>query len=291
MIKNLSIISTRFELKILLKIFKQIIDISNDLKKLVLFSLFLVFLVPSSAFGFADIENKEIVAESHDKDVVLSLEFGENQISRFDRIIPSFKTGWLAVGESIIEINNARTKIMGNSFVVHSENILIYAKGLGDKNYLINTYLLGDNHLDPIKLTTVLNHDVNNEIKDKSLKPNMIVLVQQDIKTFWNDTYDIEIKVFDKLINSRPQFYQSLGAINKAEIDVTLKDSTGKELTKLTGQTNSKGFWNGDFFVPQNLIRGGTYIVEVTVTYLDSINFQKLETFIISDTKDGKSSN
>jgi len=261
------------------------------LKKLILFSIFLIFLVPTSVFGIADIENKEIVAESQDKDVVMSLEFGENQISRFDRIVPSLKTGWLVVGESIVEIKNARSKIMGNSFVVHSENILIYAKGLGNENYLVNTYLLGDNHLDPIKLTTVPNHVVNNEIKDKSLRPDMIVLVQQDIKTFWNDTYDIEMKVFDKSINSRPQFYQSLGTINKAEVNVTLKDPTGNELAKLTGQTNSKGFWNGDFFVPQNLVQGGTYIVEVTVTYLDSINFQKFETFIISDTKDGKSSN
>ncbi len=260
------------------------------LNKIVLFSLFPLILVSSIPFGFADLENKEIIAESQDKDVILSLEFGENQISRFDRIIPTLTTGSLVVGESILEINNARTKIMGNSFVIHSENILIYAKGVGNENYSINSYLLGGNELDPIKLTTVPK-SVPTKLKDKSLQPQMIVLVQQDIKTFWNDTYDIEIKVFDKSINSRPQFYQSLGAINKAEIDVTLKDSTGKELTKLIGQTNSKGYWNEDFFVAQNLIQGGTYFVEVNVTYLDSINFQKFETFIISDTKDGKSSN
>jgi hypothetical protein len=172
---------------------------------------------------------------------------------------------------------------MGNSFVVHSENILIYAKGLGNEHYLINSYLLGSNQLNPIRLVTVPSQDGTTVIEDDSIPLEMIVLVQQDIKTFWNDVYDIEVKVFDKAINPNPQFYQSLGAINQAKIDVTLKNFDGEKLTKLTGQTNSKGFWDGDYFVFQNLVAGGTYIVEVNVTYLDSNNSQKFETFIVSD--------
>jgi len=261
------------------------------LNRLFLLSLILLVLIPSSVFGVPNIENKDIIAESKDGDIVLSLEFGENLISRFDRIIPTLQSGLLVVGDSIVEIENAKIKIMGNSFVVHSENILIYAKGIGDENYLINSYFLGNNRLDPIRLETVPTQDATTGIKDDSIPLEMIVLVQQNFKTYWNDTYDIEIKVFDKAINSNPQFYQSLGAINQAMIDVTLKDLDGEKLTQLTGETNSKGFWNGDFFVSQNLIPGGTYIVEVNVKYLDSNNFQKFETFIISDTKDAKSSN
>ncbi len=261
------------------------------LKRLFLLPLFLLVLVPHSVFGVADIENKSIIAESKDGEIVLSLEFGENQYTRFDKIIPTLQSGLLVIGDRIVEIENARTKIMGNSFVVHSENILIYAKGIENEFYLINSYLLGNNQLKPIKLVTVPIQEVNTEIKNTSLPIEMIVLVQQDIRTFWNDTYNIEIKVFDKAINSNPRFYQSLGAINQAEIDVTLKNIDGEELTQLMGQTNSKGFWNGDYFVFQNLISGGTYIVEVNVTYLESNNYQKFETFIISDTRDSKSSN
>ena len=261
------------------------------LNKSALLFLFLLVFLPDSVFGIADVENKDIVAESQDGNIVLSLEFGENLISRFDRIIPTLQSGWLVVGESILLIEDARTKIMGNSFVIHSENMLIYAKGLGSENYVINSYLIGSNQLEPIKLATVSTQDVTTEIKDDSMPLDIIVLVQHDTKTFWNDTYDIEIKVFDKAINPNPQFYQSLGAINLAEIDVILKDLDGEELTKLTGHTNSKGFWNGDFYVTQNLVTGGTYIVEVNVSYLESNNFQNFETFIISDTKDAKSSN
>ena len=245
--------------------------------------LFLLVLVPTSAFGVADLENKNIIAESDNGEIVLSLEFGESLISRFDRIIPTLQSGLLVVGDSILEIKDARTKIMGNSFVVHSENILIYAKGLGNESYLINSYLLGSNQLDSIRLETVSSEDIVPVLEDNSTPLEMIVLVQQDIKTFWNDPYDIEIKVFDKAINPNPQFYQSLGAINQAEIDVTLKDLDGEELTNLTGQTNSKGFWDGDYFVLQNIVVGGKYIVEVDVTYLESNNFQSFETFIISD--------
>lgn len=259
-----------------------------NLKIFALLSIFLLFLVPSSVLGVPDVENKEIVAESQDKDIVLSLEFGKNIISRFDRIIPTLQSGVLVVGDSIIEIENARTKIMGNSFVVHSENILIYAKGLESNQFLINSYLLGSNELEPIKLTSIPTQNVSIETENKSKQLDLIVLLQQDIRTYWNDSYDIEIKVFDKKVNPKPQFYQSLGAINQANIDVTLKDLEGKELTQLNGQTNSKGFWKGDFYVRQNLVSGGTYIVEVNVTYLESTNFQQIETFIIQNTREVK---
>jgi len=250
--------------------------------------LFLIVLVPNSVFGVADIENKDIIAESKDGEIVLSLKFGENQYSRFDRIIPTLQSGLLVLGDIIMEIQDARTKIMGNSFVVHSENILIYANGIGNEHYLINSYLLGSNQLDPIRLETIPTLEDANGIKEDTKPIEMIVLVRQNFKTFWKENYNIAIKVFDKDINQNPQFHQSFGAVNQAEIVVTLKELNGERSVKLTGQTNSKGFWNGSLFVNQNIIPGGKYIVEVDVTYLDSNNFQKFETFVVSDTRSSK---
>jgi len=258
------------------------------LNRLLLLSSFLLVLVPNSVFGVADIENKDIIAESQDGEIVLSLEFGENQYSRFDRIIPTLQSGLLVLGDSIVEIKDARTKIMGNSFVVHSENILIYANGIGNEHYLINSYFLGSNQLDPIRLETVPTQDATTGIEENTKSTEMIVLVQQNFKTFWKENYNIAIKVFDKEINPKPQFYESFGAINQAEIEVTFKDLDGEKITELTGQTNSKGFWNGSVFVNQNLAAGGKYIVEVDVTYLNSNNFQKFETFVVADTRSSK---
>ncbi|MDH3277326.1 MAG: hypothetical protein OEL77_02120 [Nitrosopumilus sp.] len=261
------------------------------MERIVAISIGLLILVPHSVFGVADIENKNLLAESWDGDIVLFLDFGENIISKFNRIIPTLQSGMLVIGDQIIEIENARTKIMGNSFVVHSENILIYAKGLENNKFLINSYLIGSNQLDAIQLaTTPIEPDVSSEIKSNLIPIEMIVLVQQDIRTFWNENYDIEVKVFDKSINPKPQFFQSLGAINQAEIDVKLSDIEGIELAHLTGKTNSKGFWEGNYFVRQNLVSGGKYSVEVDVRYLESENLQKFETLIIADTANAKNS-
>lgn len=256
-----------------------------------MFSIGFLFLIPSSVLGNTDLEDKSLLAESEEGDIVLFLEFGENLISKFNRIIPNLQSGLLVLGDRVVEFENVRAKIMGDSFVIHSENILIYAKGLGKDQFLINSYLLGSNQLDPIKLVTVpIQPNISSEIKDNLGHVEMIVLVQQDTRTFWNDTYDIEIRVFDKSINPSPQFFHSLGAINQAEINVTLKDTEGIELTHLIGQTNSKGFWKGNYFVHQNLISGGEYQVEVSVTYLESNNLQQIKTLIIADSPSSKNS-
>ncbi len=274
-----------------LKIFKQTHDIEKlGLNLLFVFSIVLLVLVPPSVFAVADIENQTVVAQSKGGEIILSLEFGENQISRFNKMIPTFQSGSLIVGDSIIEIVDARAKFMGNSFVVHSDDILIYAKSMGEQGFQINSYLLGGNQLEAIKLTSVSMDEEEIIAENDSQKIETIVLVQQDIRTFWNDNYDIEIKVFDKAINPKPQFYQSFGAIENANIQVNLKDLEGNQLTQFTGQTNSRGFWEGDYFVLQNLVAGGTYLVEVNVDYLDSNNFQQLETLIVSDTRASDSS-
>jgi len=54
--------------------------------------------------GFANIENKNIIAQTMDEEVILSLQYGENQYSKFDRIIPTLKSGSLVLGDQILEI-------------------------------------------------------------------------------------------------------------------------------------------------------------------------------------------
>ncbi len=257
---------------------------------LIVILLFSLFFVPVSVFAIADIENKTIVADSESSDIILTLEFGENQYTKSQRMIPVLQSGSLAIGDSIMEITDSRTKIMGNSFVIHSENILIYAKGLENGDFLINSYLIGGTQFEPIKLSSISQEEASEEINDKPISPEMIVLIRQDVRTFWNDVYDLEIKVFDKMINPKPQFYQSLGAIDQADINIILKNKIGEELTQFSGKTDSRGYWDGNYFVQQNLVPGGTYIVEVNVNYLDASNFQNFETFFVADTRASDSS-
>jgi hypothetical protein len=167
---------------------------------------------------------------------------------------------------------------------------LIYAKGLENGDVLINCYLIGGTQFEPIKLVSISQENLTEEIKEKPISPEMVVLVRQDIRTFWNDVYDVEIKVFDKTINPKPQFHHSLGAIDEAEIFVVLKNELDEELTQFSGKSDSRGYWEGSYFVQQNLVPGGTYFVEVNVNYLDSINFQKFETLFVADSRSSDSS-
>lgn len=252
-----------------------------------LFFLFLLIFIPGTINGLADIENKNISGKSVSNEVVLSLQFGENKYSHFHGIIPTLLSGSIVIGDLTFEIENARAKIMGDSFVVHSDNILIYAKKIDLENYLINCYVIGGNKLEPIKLISVQQPNIPKEIENtKDVK--LVVLVQQDIRTFWNDTYDLAVKVFDKSINPKPQFYQSLGAIDQAKVTVVIKNSDGIELKRFEGKTNSKGFWDESYFVAQNIVPGGNYVVELSVDYLGSKNVQEFETFIVSTPREGK---
>jgi len=259
--------------------------------KIFLAFFILLIIIPCSLKGFADFENKDFIAESENGEVVLFLQFGENQYSKFDKSIPFLKSGSLVLGDRIMEIDNARVKIMGNSFVVHSDDILIYAKGTDLGNYLINCYVIGGHKLEKIELISFQQQEIQKEMEESSTSIELIVLVQQDIRTFWNDTYDLAVKVFDKSINPNPQFYQSLGAIDQAKITVVMKNSEGLEIKQFIGETNSKGFWDVSYFVPQNIIPAGPYNVELSVDYKGTKNFQDFETFIVGDTRASDSSN
>ena len=252
--------------------------------------LFPLILISFTLNAFADFENKDFMAKSENGEVFLSLQFGENQYSTFDRPIPFLKSGSLVLGDRIIEINNASVKIMGDSFVVHSDKILIYAKGTNFGEYLINCYVIGGHKLEPIKLIS-FQQEIQKEIEENHANIELIVLVQQDIRTFWNDTYDLAVKVFDKSINPKPQFYQSLGAIDQAKVSMVIKNSEGLEIKRFVGETNSKGFLELSYFVPQNIIPRGSYNVELSVDYKGVKNFQSFETFIVGDTRASDSSN
>lgn len=258
--------------------------------RIILFLFAIIVLIPISNSVFAELENKQIIAKSSDEEIILSLQFGENQHSRFEKTIPTLQSGSIVLGDRIMEINNAKVRIMGNSFVVHSDEFLIYAKGDGSEKYSMNCYLIGGNKLEPLKLNSIQQTIETAKLNEKPSNVELIVLVQQDTRTFWNDTYDLEVKVFDKSINSNPKFYQSLGAIDQSVINVKIKNTEGIELKHFSGKTNSKGFWDMSYFVPQNIVPGGTYIVEVNVDYLDSNNFQYFETFFVADTRDTDSS-
>ena len=49
---------------------------------LIVFIILLLVLVPTSVFGIAELENKTIISNSENLDIILTLEFGKNQYSK-----------------------------------------------------------------------------------------------------------------------------------------------------------------------------------------------------------------
>ena len=109
--------------------------------------------------------------------------------------------------------------------------------------------------------------------------PELIILVEQDLRNYWKDNYDIDVKVFDKKLNPNPKFLDTWGAIKDAKVTVTLAPQDGSSKDVLSGQTSEIGLWNGDYLIPDNK-KIGKYLVGVDAEYQGSHASQTLEMFI-----------
>ena len=257
-----------------------------------LIPLFFLLLISSfDAYALTNLENKDIIAESSNgfNNYFLVIEFGDYEFTKKGKPIPQVNSAFLDINGHVIDLDNLRPKIMGNSFVVRSDDVLIYAQGKGNDQYQINLYILDGTGLNRITLMT---NDVSEEkmsiIKDEEILPDMSVIIKHNDRTFWQQNYVIEIKVIDKNQNTTPAFHESLGAIENADVTVVLTDEENLELTNLTGKTNDSGYWMHEFFIEQNLVHGGKYFVEVTTSYLGITNIQTLETFIVAEVPEDK---
>lgn len=263
------------------------------MEKLVLTGLLLILPLIGSAHG---ISNVNIVAESTEiEDIVLSLEFGDYEFLKNNRLVPTLNSGTLSLGEDIVDLTDSVLKKMGKSFVLRNDDVLIYARNMGENEFTINLYFLDGAGLKAIKLVTDTK-SISDKIipttkeKETTDTPKLTVLVQQDSKNYWRENYDVSVKVFNKEINPNPEFHKSLGAIQSASVIVTLYNQDGKTITTLNGTTDSKGFWKGKYLIEDNLAQQGKYTVNVDVSYQSGQVNQQLEMFVLGPTPDDGSS-
>jgi len=111
-------------------------------------------------------------------------------------------------------------------------------------------------------------------------KTELIVLVEQGLRNYWKDNYNIDVRVFDKKLNPNPKFIDTLGALKDANVTVTLTPQDGGSKDVLSGQTSNIGIWNGNYLIPDNK-KIGKYLVTVDVDYKGSKTSQTLEMFIL----------
>jgi len=137
------------------------------MKKLLL-PLFLIGIsLITNVFGYADLENRELIAESSDLENFLILEFGEYDFTRKGKPIPNLEFGFLSMGDLGMELTKSHTKIMGNSFVIKNNDVLIYAKGEGGNKYHLNLYLINDGYFTKIQFDTTDSGIIQKNIQQK----------------------------------------------------------------------------------------------------------------------------
>jgi len=118
-------------------------------------------------------------------------------------------------------------------------------------------------------------------------QPNILIIVQHDLRVMWKDTFDISVKVFDGKINSAPQSNPFQGKLDDAQVTVTLS-LDGNILTTFGGVTEF-GEFKGQHHIQENLTIGGEYDVDIFVKYNDSYITQTEQLFIIAEIDDDNS--
>jgi len=120
--------------------------------------------------------------------------------------------------------------------------------------------------------------------------PELLLTSSHDFKTFWKQTFNIDVQAFDGRINSDPKSSDFNGRIDGVDIKVLLS-LDGVPFTTLSGVTANHGNWDGEYFMEEKIAAPGEYVVDVIVSYLGETVSKSSTMFVIAATAGGGSGN
>jgi hypothetical protein len=235
-----------------------------------------------SAYPF-DYQNKELNANlANGKQIHLQFT---------NEVYPIIDNGYI-VGTTGFSLLNTPVRIYPNSFVITmpEEGWFVVGNHIQGNNYAVKlnewngaTFLKTEfkASLENIKLEqpSIITPSKPTEPTAKPTeKKNLLILVRQSLRNYWNDNYQIFVKVFDKKLNPNPDFDSFSGAVN-ADITVNLALSDGSGKKTITGKTQN-GLWQGKQYFTENLDKSGKYTVSVVAKDGDSSVSQNYEMFL-----------
>jgi len=100
-----------------------------------------------------------------------------------------------------------------------------------------------------------------------------------DFKTYWRDTFNIDVQAFDGRINSNPTSSSFEGRIDGVDVKVLLSLDNVPFAT-LLGVTANSGHWAGEYYFQDNSFPG-EYVIDVIVSYLGETVSKTSSMFII----------
>ncbi len=83
-------------------------------------------------------------------------------------------------------------------------------------------------------------------------KDDLAILVQYTQRVYSEKFIQIDIKIFDEQQNKLNDFYQNYGHISNTNIEVTIIDENNQNVYSSNGITNSKGFYEMEYLIPEN---------------------------------------
>jgi len=274
--------------------------------KLPVLIIFALAIVITPAFAELDLSNKKIVS----LDGQLIIEFGEN-IETFKRgyliETPQLNFGIIKLTDRTVILEGEYTNILGNSFSVRLDDGKIYAKNNQDGTFTVNVLTVNDNGfqkqtfasiiqpIDIIELSEIIQptektDTSSTEPEEEQYIPDLIMTSSHDFKTFWQDTFNIDVQTFDGKINPNPEQYPFQGRIDGVDVKVLLS-LDNVQVATLSGVTANNGDWNGEYFFKENISAPGEYVVDVIISYLGETVSKSSTMFIIAATTSGGSAN
>ncbi len=119
---------------------------------------------------------------------------------------------------------------------------------------------------------------------------DLAILVQYTQRVYSEKFIQIDIKIFDEQQNKLNDFYQNYGHISNTNIEVSIIDEDSQNVYSSNGITNSKGFYEIEYLIPENSKRE-TLTVTINAENEDSKSSKILQVFSLGRApSDGKSS-
>jgi hypothetical protein len=92
----------------------------------------------------------------------------------------------------------------------------------------------------------------NQKVIDTEKKEDIVILVQYTQRVYSENFVKLEIKIFDSQQNKLNNFYQNYGYVLDTDIEIIVMDENNQEFYSSSGVTNSKGYYETEFWLPEN---------------------------------------
>ena len=169
--------------------------------------------------------------------------------------IEFLETGILDTSKNQFHISNEitiREFFNGNIIRVSGQTIegfpyITYSKILDNK---INTH--GMIFINGQFVNLSFEEKQNQKEIDTEKKEDIVILVQYTQRVYSENFAKLEIKIFDSQQNKLNNFYQNYGYVLNADIEIIVMGEDNQEFYSSSGVTNSKGYYETEFWLPEN---------------------------------------